>query len=358
MSLDAPDVSHYGGFVTDEAGRVLLRKTAKKGAGYFFRWKKESGKCPDQLVQSSMKAEFGVEVDVLGCDQGVIFINGGTLVNFAMRYIDGDVEAGGLQWLVPSKAWEKVLKIDSHKVLLGDASVLGSAIDWYRDRKRKAIESSMGVTHKVWYSKFNSLCDDVQYLLADCPDLCGGEGVYSAFIQSVINSTRSKTGSIRDCDDLINDSVRCVEKPNRSKAYEVGLIEVIHSLLTEAHKQLEAKNYGRLEALYEKTSECLNLYRELFNGVSPAIRERAIIAGSARGNNRRKLEAIMLEVLVRLGPYRRREQREHIGDKIFEEVLAELAKQNVAQSWSSDKLRIAVRDFLIDNKEAQKSLPF
>lgn len=357
MTFDVPAASHYGGCIIDESGRVLLRKTAKLGEGYFFRWRRNSEKTPDQLVQSSIKAEFGVGVDIIDCDQGVAFIDEGTLVNFVMCYVDGDVEAGGLQWLDISSAWKIIEKSENHNVLIADVNSLGLAIDWCRKRERKTIESAMGVAQKEWYDKFNHLCDGVHDLLSECPNVGRGDGVSSTFIQSIIKSTHLRAQATEGYRDYVSDLFRRVEKPSRSGAYEEGLIEVIQIFLTEAHDQLEVENYDGFLVASERVSEYLNLYRDLYNCVSPAIRRRAIDAGRARGKDRRDLESIMLEVLARRAPYRRREQREEIGEKIFEEILAELARRDVAQSWSRNKLRSALRDFLIVNKAAQKILP-
>lgn len=354
MSFDVPAAANYGGVILDDSGRLLMRQKEKIGEGYFFRWGNDPERSPENLVISSMKADFGVDVSIFGFEGGLCFTNSGTLVNFKMHYFDGDIQAAGLRWVSFLEA-ENIIT-EGRNYFLDELGVLELAIQWSQDCKRHLVESAMGAAHKEWYEKFNFLCDDVHNLLW-CPNFCGGDGVFSTYIESVINLTHSKIRSIENFREYASDLFSRIEKPSRSRAYEARLVEAIHLRLTEANDRLELGDYEGFSKECEKISEYLDLYREIYNGVSPEIRKRAIEAGGAKRKNKQDFESIMLEVLVRNAPYRSRERREMIGDKIFKEILTEFTARNVAQSLSEGELRSVLRDFLMDNKEAEKFLP-
>ena len=369
MTFDVPDASYYGALITNDSFEVLVRENANTGEGLFLRWPHDSDTRPDLLVQSCLDKEFGVSAQLIEGYDAIVFIKGGSLVNFIMHYLSGDIEAVGLQWVSLKTAWELVFKLEDHEVLLSDSASFGVLDRWIRNRRRKIAEESFDGKQKKLLEKFDSLCDRVRYVLGRDSTCYGGDGLYSEYIKSIISSAISTMKEQEDLVLYLNDLFGRASKPGRSAAREADLIQAIHVSLALSSLDLYNAEYANHVKECRRVLGFLVALENIYGSSSLEIRRRAIKGGSGRWRGHDKadriksdqikvgqvksIESAILKVLEDKKLYRKSDRVDVIAGKIAGAVQGEISTLGLGDFFVDKDLQLFIWDFISENKVAR-----
>lgn len=368
MAFDVPVVSHYGALVTNDSFKVLIRKNAKADEGLFFRWRCESGIAADLLVRSRLDNDFGVSVELIQGPDGIIFIKGGSLANFIVRYTGGDIDAVGLQWVSLKSARELVLKLDDHELLLTDSTSLSALDGWIRSQRRKIAIEAFDTEQRKWFEKFDRLCERVRNVLDRDSIYYGGVGLYSDYIKSSIRSGTSKINAQTDSNLYLTSLFDRAMRPGRSSVREKDLIEAIHASLAISCVGLYGAKYDYHVKGCRATLIFLTALEEIYGGNSSEIRRRAIKGGSERWRGHIKadrvkakiksdqvkaVETVILKVLENKRLYRKTDRIDVIAGKIVGVVLSEILVLGLGDLFVGKDLQLFIWDFISENKAAK-----
>lgn len=370
MTFDVPDASYYGALITNDSFEVLVRKNTNTGEGLFLRWPHDSDIRPDLLVQSCLDKEFGVSAKLIEGYDAIVFIKGGSLVNFIMHYLSGDIEAVGLQWVSLKTAWELVFKLEDHEVLLSDSASFGVLDRWVRNRRRKIAEESFDGEQKKWLEKFDRLCDRVRYVLGRDSTCYGGDGLYSEYIKSIISSAISTMEAQEDLVLYLNDLFGRASKPGRSATREADLIQAIHVSLALSSLDLYDAEYKNHVRECRRVLGFLAALENIYGSSSLEIRQRAIKGGYGRwrdhdkagrvemdkikADNIKSVELAILKVLESGELYRRKDRLDVIAEKITSVVQCEISILGLGGFFVEEDLRLFIWNFISENKTAKK----
>lgn len=369
MTFDVPDASYYGVLITNDSFEVLVRKNANTGEGLFLRWPHDSDIRPDLLVQSCLNKEFGVSAKLIEGYDGIVFIKGGSLVNFIMHYLSGDIEAVGLQWVSLKTAWELVFKLEDHEVLLSDSASFGVLDRWIRNRRREITEESFDGEQKKWLEKFDRLCDRVRCVLGRDSACYGGDGLYSEYIKSIISSAISTMEAQEDLVLYLNDLFGRASKPGRSAAREADLIQAIHVSLALSSLDLYDAEYKSHVKECRRVLGFLAALENIYGSSSLEIRRRAIKGGCGRWRGHDKadriksdqikvgqvksIESAILKVLEDKKLYRKSDRVDVIAGKIAGAVQGEISTLGLGDFFVDKDLQLFIWDFISENKVAR-----
>lgn len=369
MTFDVPDASYYGALITNDSFEILVRKNANTGEGLFLRWPRNSDIRPDLLVQSFLDKEFGLSTKLIEGYDAIVFIKGGTLVNFIMHYLSGDIEAVDLQWVSLKTAWELVFKLESHDVLLSDSASLGILDGWIKNLKGQIYEESFDGEQKNWFKSFDRLCERVRNVLDKDSAYSGDYGLYSEYILSIIYSSKSKLKAQDDMNLYVNDLFCRAGRPGRSSALEADIIEAIHVGLTVAYSYFYASDYDVHARWCRRIERCLANLERIYAKSSLGIRRRAISGANGRWRDNdktgrvksdkikagqvKKIQSAILKVLEDKKLYRKTDRVDMIAGKIAGAVQYEISTLGLDDFFVDQDLKLFIWDFVSENRVAR-----
>lgn len=370
MTSEMPEASYYGALITNDSFKVLVRKNASTAEGLFLRWPDDPDVRPDLLVQSRLDKDFGVSAEFIDCTGGIIFNKGGSLANFIMNYLSGDIDAVGLQWVSLKTAWKLVFKLEDHEVLLSDSASFGVLDRWIRNRRRQIVEESFDGEQKKWFEEFDKLCDRVRNVLCRDSVFGGGDGLYSEYIKSIIRSAISTMMAQSDLDLYLEDLFGRASKPGRSAVIEADLIQAIHVSLALSSIDLYAAEYNDHVKKCGRVLGFLAALENIYGSGSLEIRRRAIDGGYGRwrGHNKadriksdeikagqvKSIESAILKVLEDKKLYRKIDRVDVIAGKIAGAVQGEISSLGLDDFFIDKDLKLFIWDFISENKIARR----
>tara|TARA_Y100000589_G_scaffold270526_2_gene262814 strand:+ start:2727 stop:3311 length:585 start_codon:yes stop_codon:yes gene_type:complete len=191
MRLAVPKAAHYGVLITNDSFEVLLPKEINYSEGLFLRWELSPGCAPTKLVRSRLVDDFCINAEFILIPLHLIFVKSGTLVNFLMKYVGGDIDAAGFKWVSIREAWDEVAKLDDDDLHMGECSSLSILNNWVHEQRRRLAEDEINESHIESYGRFDALCHRARAVLDRYPRYFDGVGMYSEFMQSMLGVAES-----------------------------------------------------------------------------------------------------------------------------------------------------------------------
>ncbi|GLK92191.1 hypothetical protein [Pseudomonas turukhanskensis] len=362
MKLAVPEAGHYGALITNDSFEVLMRKDVNYSEGLFLRWKHNSDYSPSKFVRYLLCEDFCISAEFIKIPVHLIFFKGGTLVNFLMKYSGGDIEAAGFKWVSIREAWDEVAKLDSDEVRIGECSSLSILNDWIHHQRRKVAEKEIKESQMESYGAFDALCHRARAALDMYPGYFDGVGMYSEFMQSMIEAAAGEIDRVDNFSLYLDDLCSKAEKPGRSYLREKDLITIVRFSLASAYRRLCEEKHDDFSAECLRAEKFIAFLEQIYAEVSPELRARAIKGGGAsrRGHVKsdeiKKVESVILKVLENKKLYGKHDQQYEIARKITENVLSEISSLGIGDIFSLGDLRQFIWDFLIENKAARALL--
>lgn len=362
MKLAVPEAGHYGVLITNDCFEVMMRKDANYSEGLFLRWGSNPDYAPSKLVRSRLVEDFCISAEFIVIPLDLVFFKGGTLVNFLMKYSDGDIDAAGFKWVSIREAWDKVAKLDSEEVSIGECSSLSILNDWIHDQRRKVSEKEIKVTQVASYGRFDALCHRARAVLDMYPGYYDGVGMYSQFMRSMLEVTAEEIEAIDNSALYLNELCVKADKPGRSSHREKDLVNIVRFSLTSAYRLLCEEKDDGFSAECLRAEKFIAFLEQFYAEVSPEIRSRAIKGGRAPRQGHAKqsdikiVESVVLKVLENKRIKRRKNQNYEISCNIAGDVLAEISSLGLGDIFSLEDLRQFILNFIIENKAARSLL--
>jgi len=182
MKLAVPKAAHYGVLITNDSFEILIPKEINYSEGFFLRWEFSPGCAPTKLVRSRLAEDFCIYAEFIFIPLHLIFVEGGTLVNFLMKYVSGDIDAAGFKWISLREAWGEVAKLDGDDLHMGECSSLSVLNDWVHEQRRRNAEKEINEIQIESYRRFDALCHRARAVLDRYPRYFDGVGMYSEFL--------------------------------------------------------------------------------------------------------------------------------------------------------------------------------
>ncbi|WP_298184237.1 hypothetical protein [uncultured Pseudomonas sp.] len=362
MKLAVPEAGHYGALITNDSFEVLMRKDINYSKGLFLRWEHNSDCAPSKLVRSRLAEDFCISADFIKVPVHLIFFKGGTLVNFLMRCSGCDIDSAGFKWVSIREAWDEVAKLNGDELHVGECNSLSILNDWIHHQRRKIALKEVTEGQVEYYERFDALCHRARAALDMYPRYFDGVGMYSEFMQSMIEAAVGEIDGIDNYPLYLDDLCSKAEKPGRSSIREKDLVKIVRFSLASAYRRLCEENSDGFSAECFRVEKFIGFLEHIYAKGSPEMRARAIKGGGARRRGHanpdeiKKLESVILKVLGNEKLYGKHDQQYEIARKITANVLSEISSLGVGDIFSSVDLRQFIWDFLIENKSARKFL--
>lgn len=359
MRLAVPKAAHYGVLITNDSFEVLMPKEVNYSEGFFLRWELSPGCAPTKLVRSRLVDDFCINAEFIFIPLHLIFVKGGTLVNFLMKYVGGDIDAAGFKWVSIREAWDEVAKLDDDDLHMGECSSLSILNDWVHEQRRRLAEDEINESHIESYGRFDALCHRARAVLDRYPRYFDGVGMYSEFMQSMLDVAEREIDEIDNFDLYLNELCARAERPGRSSRREKDLIHVVRFSMASAYRCLREGVNDDYSAECLRAEKFIDYLEQIYSGVSPEIRSRAIKGGGARRRGRLKqsdikiVESVILSVLEVRKFKSRQSQNYKISRIIADDVLVGISKSGLGDAFDLDGLRQFILDFIIENKAAR-----
>lgn len=359
MKIVVPQTSHYGALITNDSFQVLMRKKINSSKGLFLRWEHDSVCEAIGFVCSRLIEDCGVNAKFVVTNPHVTFFKGGTLVNFIFVYSDGDVDAAGLEWVSVREAWEALAKLDDDKAHAGECDSLSGLNGWIHCQRRKVAEKEINGGKNNLYVKFDELCHRARAVLDIYPRYFDGIGMYSEFMQSMINAAKVEIDGIDNFSLYLEALCARVEKPGRSFSREKGLVDVVRFSLANAYLYLREERRDVFLDECLRAEKFIGYLKEIYSKGSPEIRSRAIKGGSAtrRGcpkpSDVKVVESIILSVLENRAVKKRQYQNYEISRMIAGDVWGEISNSGLGGIFDLEDLHEFILNFIIENKAAR-----
>lgn len=359
MKLAVPKASHYGALITNDSSEVLMRKKNNYSEGLFLRWKCNTDCVPTKLVRSRLVEDFSINAEFILIPLHLVFAKGGTLVNFLMKYVGGDIDAAGFKWVSIREAWDEVAKLDNDDLHAGECSSLIFLNEWIHEQRRRSSEKEIKQAQLESYNRFDTLCHRARAVLDRYPRYFDGVGMYSEFMQSMLDVAEREMVKIDNFDLYLNELCASVEKAGRSSHREKDLVRVIRFSLASAYQCLREGKDDDYSIECLRAERFIDYLDQIYSKVSPAIRSRAIKGGSAprRGHPKasdiKVVESVILSVLENKKIKKRQIQNYEISRIIADDVLVGISNSGLGDIFGPEDLRQFILDFIIENKTAR-----
>lgn len=362
MKLAVPEAGHYGALITNDSFEVLIRKDVNYSKGLFLRWEHNSDYAPSKLVRSRLAEDFCISADFVMIPVHLIFLKVGTLVNFLMRYSGGDIGAAGFKWVSIREAWDEVAKLNSDELHVSECNSLSVLNDWIHHQRRRISLKEIKEGQVEYCGRFDALCHRARAALDMYPRYFDGVGMYSEFMQSMIEAAAGEIDRIDNFPLYLDGLCSKAERPGRTFIREKDLVKIIRFSLASAYRRLCEEKYDDFSAECFRAEKFIGFLEQIYAKGSPEIRARAIKGGGARrrGHARpdevKKLKSVILKVLGNEKLYGKSDKPYEIASKIKVDVFDEISNLGFGGVFSFEDLHQFIWDFLIESKAARKLL--
>ncbi|SIS21589.1 hypothetical protein SAMN05878276_3429 [Aquipseudomonas alcaligenes] len=359
MKLAVPKAAHYGVLITNDSFEVLISKEVNYSENLFLRWGFNPDCAPTKLVHSRLAEDFCINAEFIFIPLHLIFVEGGTLVNFLMKYVGGDIDAAGFKWISIREAWDEVAKLDDDDLHMSECSSLSILNNWVHEQRRRVAENEVNEFQKESYERFDALCHRARAVLDRYPRYFDGVGMYSEYMQSMLDVAEREIDEIDNFDLYLNELSARAERPGRSSRREKDLIHVVRFSMASAYRCLREGMDDDYSAECLRAEKFIGYLEQIYSGISPEIRSRAIKGGSAsrRGHLKQSdiktVESVILSVLEDKKFKSRQNQNYEISLIIANDVLVGISKSGLGNVFDLDGLRQFILSFIIENKAAR-----
>lgn len=362
MNLAVPEAGHYGALITNDSFEVLMRKDVNYSEGLFLRWEHNLDYAPSKFVRYRLAEDFCISAEFIKIPVHLIFFKGGTLVNFLMKHSSGDIDAAGFKWVSIREAWEEVAKLDSDEVHIGECSSLSVLNDWIHHERRKVAKKEIKESQMEFYGTFDALCHRARAALDMYPRYFDGVGMYSEFMQSMIEAAAEEIDRIDNFSLYLDNLCSKAEKPGRSSIREKDLVRIVRFSLASAYRRLCEEKPDSFSTECLRAEKFITFLEQIYAGVSPEKRSRAIKGGGARRRGHvtqddiKQMQSIILKVLEDKKVKVINKKKYDVARIISDDVFGEMSSLGLGGIFSLEDLCQFIFNFIVESKAAGRLL--